>query len=362
VISRSHPSTLRPWRLLALPALVVGALAGAIAPAGAVSSGAEAGPGHEVGLRPVAATAVAMDGTDGPFAGRTLYVDPDSDARREAAAARERGDERRARLLDRIGDQPQADWFGDWYPTERVRGVVRSRVTEVTDAGAYPVLVLYAIPARDCGGYSGGGFDSSQAYLQWVREVAAGIGRRSAAVVLEPDSLALMGCLSNEQRAERLAVLRTAVSILATGDVAVYLDGGHSDWHPASEMADRLRSAGVHAARGFALNVVNFRRTEDELAYGREVSERLGGGNFVVDTSRNGRGPHPGAAWCNPPGMSLGPTPRVGDTGDARADALLWIKRPGESDGACGRGEPAAGAWWPDYALGLAAGSHDAGG
>jgi endoglucanase len=40
-------------------------------------------------------------------------------------------------------------------------------------------------------------------------------------------------------------------------------------------------------------------------------------------------------------------------TGDPLADAFLWIKAPGESDGTC-NGGPSAGTWWPDYALGLA--------
>ena len=40
-------------------------------------------------------------------------------------------------------------------------------------------------------------------------------------------------------------------------------------------------------------------------------------------------------------------------TGDPNADAFLWIKHPGESDGAC-NGGPVAGTWWADYALGLA--------
>lgn len=40
-------------------------------------------------------------------------------------------------------------------------------------------------------------------------------------------------------------------------------------------------------------------------------------------------------------------------TADPLADAYLWIKPPGESDGAC-NGGPEAGAWWPEYALGLA--------
>lgn len=327
----------RPLALL-LPLLLTAALA--------VGSPADASASDS------AASAAA---SDDPFAGSGLFVDPESNARQEAAEARADGDEERAQLFDHIGDHSQADWFGDWHPTDRVRAAVHARVDEITTAGALPVLVLYAIPARDCGSYSGGGLASSEAYLEWVGEVAAGIGARSAAVVLEPDSLALMDCLSDSQRSQRLAMLREAVSILTEGDVAVYLDGGHSHWHSDGEMADRLRAAGVDGARGFALNVSNFRWTDAELAYGRAVSDRLDGTRFVVDTSRNGQGPHADDEWCNPSGRGLGPTPRVSATGDSRADALLWIKRPGESDGECGRGEPQAGAWWPEYALALAA-------
>jgi endoglucanase len=315
------------------------------------SAPATAGEGVSPTLRTSATTAQ----TTSPFAGRTLYVDPDSNARRAAADARARGDETSAVLFDRIGDRSQADWFGDWNPISSVRSTVRQRVDTITAAGAYPVLVLYAIPLRDCGGYSGGGMGSADAYRTWVREVAAGIGDRAAAVVLEPDSLALMDCLSEVERDERLALLRESVAILGErGDVAVYLDGGHSNWHAPRTMANRLRDADVHAARGFALNVSNFRWTEQELAYGRDVSQRLDGTHFVIDTSRNGQGPHPDDEWCNPAGRGLGPAPRTADTGDLRTDALLWIKRPGESDGDCSRGEPTAGAWWPEYALALA--------
>ncbi|NEE07199.1 glycoside hydrolase family 6 protein, partial [Streptomyces sp. SID7499] len=75
-----------------------------------------------------------------------------------------------------------------------------------------------------------------------------------------------------------------------------------------------------------------------------------------IDTSRNGNGPYtggdPAESWCNPPGRALGEAPTT-QTGDERVDAYLWIKRPGESDGDC-KGGPKAGAWWPEYALGLA--------
>ncbi|MBF6047505.1 hypothetical protein GO001_20070 [Streptomyces sp. NRRL B-1677] len=61
---------------------------------------------------------------------------------------------------------------------------------------------------------------------------------------------------------------------------------------------------------------------------------------------------HEAESWCNPPGRALG-TPPTTATGDPRIDAFLWVKRPGESDGAC-RGAPPAGRWWAEYALDLA--------
>jgi endoglucanase len=137
--------------------------------------------------------------------------------------------------------------------------------------------------------------------------------------------------------------------------VAVYLDGGHSAWQPAAEQAARLSRAGLASAQGFFLNVSNFQWTDREVAYGSAIAELSNGAHFVIDTSRNGNGPWQTTepeTWCNPPGRARGPAPTP-DTGNPLVDAYLWIKRPGESDGAC-RGAPVAGAWWADYALQLA--------
>ena len=128
--------------------------------------------------------------------------------------------------------------------------------------------------------------------------------------------------------------------------------------------------------------------------------------HFIVDTSRNGQGPinmsvyaappynQPASviqtlnngSYCNPPGRGLG-TPSTASTSVPLLDAYLWIKTPGQSDGACDaaggarawdyaaytlRGwptdpnaqslfdplwaldDPAAGAWFPQEALTLA--------
>ncbi|MDN5857965.1 MAG: glycoside hydrolase family 6 protein, partial [Pseudonocardia sp.] len=60
-----------------------------------------------------------------------------------------------------------------------------------------------------------------------------------------------------------------------------------------------------------------------------------------------------GPSWCNPPGRALGAPPTF-STGEPLVDAFLWVKRVGESDGACRPGEPDAGQWMPQYALELA--------
>ncbi|MEN0128793.1 MAG: glycoside hydrolase family 6 protein [Brevundimonas sp.] len=216
-------------------------------------------------------------------------------------------------------------------------------------------------------------------------------------------------------------------------NAAVYLDGTGPSWLGAGDAADRLVKAGVQRADGFFLNVSNYEYTQNNVTYGTWVSKCIeyathvvpgdfancgnqywsGGpannwtgqalsnqgiwsptatdpalntagiesrydlqlGNalpsthFVVDTSRNGKGPwaapagkYPDAeTWCNPPGRGLGARPTT-STGNALVDALLWIKVPGESDGQCFRGlggpqdperqmvDPAAGQWFPEQA------------
>ena len=269
----------------------------------------------------------------GPF-----HADPDSNAERQARAWERDGRTADAQLMRRLAAVPQAFWFTGPGP--------RKHVDRVVDAAArrdeVPVLVAYNVPGRDCGGYSAGG---ARRYRRWIDRFARGIGRRRAVVIVEPDALAA-GCV--ESRHVRAAVMRLSRLRRA----AVYVDAGHSLWQPAARMARRLRGAAIARAAGFALNVSNFRATDELVAYGTKLSNRLSRAHFVIDTSRNGRGPAAGARWCNPPGRGLGARPTA-HTGIPRVDAFLWIKIPGESDGECGKAPP-AGRWWPRYALGLA--------
>ena len=284
-----------------------------------------------------------------------MYVEHDTPATR-AADARRGDDPDGARALEVIAANPQAMWLTGG--TTDVRRTVERRAIEAARAAALPVFVAYNLPGRDCGGHSRGGAGGLSAYRSWVDAIASGIGSRPAVVIVEPDGLAGLQCLPAAERRGRLAVISRVVRRLAANPAtAVYIDAGHAGWVRPREMARRLRRAGVGRARGFAVNVANFRTTPESIAHGRRISAALGGVPFVIDTSRNGAGPATDGAWCNPPGRALGSVPTV-NTGDPRVDAFLWVKRPGESDGTC-EGGPDPGTFWPEYAIGLAQRSQD---
>lgn len=227
-------------------------------------------------------------------------------------------------------------------------------------------------------------------------------------------------------------------AVKARPRTSVYLDGTSSAWLSVPEISDRLVKAGVERADGFFLNVSNYQFTANGFWFGTWVSQCIayatqvnpggygecgqqywnGGpandwqgvamsqygewthGNaapsldtsgvesrfdlilgdvqptahFVIDTSRNGRGPwqYPAGVyaehedWCNPPARGTGALPTT-TTNVPLVDAYLWIKVPGESDGKCYRGtagptdpargmeDPAAGQWFVEQARELIA-------
>jgi endoglucanase len=288
------------------------------------------------------------------FSGAKLWVDPASAARRQADAWR-RSRPRDAELMDRIASQPIAQWVGGWNVD--ISRDVSASVARVTGARALPVFVAYNIPGRDCGMHSAGGARGSGAYKRWIRDFARGLGRKRAVVILEPDGLAGMGCLNRDQQQERLDLIHDAVRVLKGQGSAVYIDAGNARWVSASEMASRLNRAGIAEADGFALNIANFLGNTITISYGSDISRRVGGKHFIIDTSRNGMNVSSSSNWCNPTGQRIGAAPTT-RTGHSLVDAFLWVKAPGESDGSCGGG-PGAGKWWAEYALGLAGGSWD---
>lgn len=293
---------------------------------------------------------VALADEGNPLAGKPFYVDPISSAMNAA-----RSDPSSPELAA-IANTPQAYWLDQAFPAGTVGGTVARLTGSAQAVGATPVLALYAIPHRDCGSFAAGGFATAADYRGWIDAISAGLGGAPAAIILEPDALAMADCLSPDQRQERFDLMRYAVDTLTRDPAAVvYIDAGHSRWVSAEEMAARLNQVGVDHARGFSLNTTNYYTTDEEIGYGEAISGLTNGAHYVVDTSRNGAGPAPDSplSWCNPGGRALG-TPPTTATAGAHADAYLWVKRVGESDGSCDRGEPWAGRFVTQFAIELA--------
>jgi endoglucanase len=292
------------------------------------------------------APAVRLVDNANPLDGQNFYVNPASKAKTAADGVSPPSPE-----LNAIANTPTAYWM-DNLSTPAVDA---KYITTAQAAGTMPILALYGIPHRDCGSFAAGGFGSADAYKGWIDGVAAAIGGGPAAVILEPDALAMADCLSAGQRQERLDLMSYAVDTLTRNPAtALYLDAGHSRWVSADKMAAMLNQVGVGKARGFSLNTANFFTTGEEIGYGDAISGMTNGAHYVIDTSRNGAGPADGEMyWCNPSGRALGAAPTTA-TGNGNVDAFLWVKRPGESDGSCGQGDPGAGRFVNSFAIDLA--------
>ncbi len=96
-------------------------------------------------------------------------------------------------------------------------------------------------------------------------------------------------------------------------------------------------------------------------------AEGLSDKHFIIDTSRNGVGNirDDWGSWCNNKGAGMGQRPKANPGGATNLDAYVWVKPPGDSDGAGQSGQPRydsfcgmpnadtrapqAGQWFHDY-------------
>lgn len=344
----------------AAAALTVGTLATSAAPARAASSACQ----QESDSMPAPwhSTADRSSASPGnPYARASMYVPPYPDAIAAADKAAADGNPAMAKRLKAIAAQPRAVWFTDGsMSSSELTSEVADVVSAAREQGRVATLVMYAIPLRDCGGYSEGGAKSAAAYIDWVKAFRAGLEQGGVAegpgvsVIVEPDALALLDNLPDNRRQERMDLIRTAVDYLAkTPNTAPYIDAATNGWVPARTMIRRLSEAGLAMARGFSLDVSNFNAESGEESYGDSMVGLLGWKHYVIDTGRNGNGAT--GEFCNPPGRALGAKPEALPRGKGgNIDAYLWAKPPGESDGSCGRGDPPAGEFFPSYANQLA--------
>ena len=252
----------------------------------------------------------------------------------------------------KIFEQPVAFWYGAKKNKNANKNLDKSlkRLLKRTSP-CLPYFVLYNLPNRDIGQYSKGGATTATEYLLFLQEFCLGIKEHKPIIIYEPDALPHTTIMTPTDAQYRINLMKEGINILADeSDALIYIDVGHSNWLSPEQASELISSVSNNNIRGFSVNVSNYRSTQESMKWALKVCEYNDDWNFIIDTSRNGNGPH-GNDWCNPPGRHVGKLPTC-DTGEPKCDAFLWVKIPGESDGK-GNGGPRAGKFWPEMATEL---------
>lgn len=250
-----------------------------------------------------------------------------------------KSDPRAEPINKNIATIPTAIWLSSIQENEHeLTQQITNYISQADKQKTELMFVLYGLPNRDCSGQASA--DSSankQKYETWIDMLANSIATTKVTIILEPDALADMNCLTELQRTERVSLINYAVTQFKTlsPNAHVYLDAGNMKWIAAKDMAQQLVSAGIKNAYGFSLNISNYHATAPTIEYGNDINQYLTEltdipSNMIIDTSRNGNGssrlPND---WCNSVGRKLGDEPK-----DISATIkIAWIKPPGESDG-----------------------------
>lgn len=328
-----------------------------------------------------------------PFDGADFYVDPSYASRVESSI---RVAPARAAQLQKLESMPTAIWLDS---IAAVGGVARTLDDAVarqkrTGKPVVTVLVVYDLPERDCSASASSGElavaagGEARYANEFIEPLAAQLRAHPSqrvVIVVEPDSLANIATNTNVPKcAAADSVYRRSIALavrrLSMPNVWLYLDAAHAAWlgwaRNRAKIAQIYRdvlaqAGGADKIRGFATNVSNYdtlrggdiARLEpsdpcpDELTYVEKLSASLtevgiAGKGFLIDTSRNGRAgiKSKSGSWCNVAGAGLGERPQASPV--PGVDAYLWIKPPGDSDGAS---DPSA----PGYDANCGAGSAD---
>ena len=269
------------------------------------------------------------------------------------------------KLYYQVYGTPCGDWYDGINPnSEDSDRYLKNFVEGAEHARKTPIVVIYGIPNRDCGSFSGGGHPNAASYRAWIDRVSAIIGKRRAVVIIEPDAINYCGHKKGSaEYKERADLLTYCARKLKENNpnVASYIHAGNGPLvtqHPEA-VANAIIDGGLKYMRGFALNVSGLGGTAEEQAGAERFVTYLASKGFknvhyVIDTGRSGinRPKHQNANApydsCNNFNAALGPRSTTKTTG-AHADAYLWINGGGGSDGECKMGAPKAGLPYPEY-------------
>jgi endoglucanase len=293
-----------------------------------------------------------------PLDGLKFFVDQDSPSMQQWRAYSNSGQTAKADLIWKIAREPKNVWLGRFTAPNfhvKVRRIFDAAATQ----GAIPLLTVLRAQSTGCSPtYDGGGPAEDARTRAWYDDLARAIGDDRAVIAFEPDSLGTIDCHARSRQDDRIKLLRYGVDALSKlPNATIYLEAGASDWEPAKRTAQQLRAIGVSKVRGFMLNATHTDWTGDNIKHGLDISRRVGGKHFIINTAENGRGPveyrvangRRITIWCNPGLRGLGIPPTT-DTSNSRADAYLWVNRPGYAQYCQGR----AISWYAPRALSYA--------
>ncbi|RHY63805.1 hypothetical protein DYB38_005815 [Aphanomyces astaci] len=252
--------------------------------------------------------------------------------------------------IEAVESKPVATWY-----TDRSQYLAEATATLAACAprngrlDTLPTFVVYGLPKKDCHGtFSGDGVNQNAAdYMAFVSKLASLVGTQDALYVLEPDA---MGLLAESPSAcgwdnNYLPNMAMAVKLLTQNTPAarLYVDVGwwtfKDDARVTSLVALMKILAKAGAVRGIVLNTSNYRSNDELLQWCKVFIDATPGMNFkcVFDTSRNYHGASPTGEWCNANTAGIG-LPPTDQTGSDLVEYFLWLKTPGQSDGACNIG------------------------
>ncbi|GIG53944.1 glycoside hydrolase family 6 protein [Demequina activiva] len=266
--------------------------------------------------------------------------------------------------MGRITGTAQARWIGSWSTNDAISNYAHQVYTAAAAADRIGLIAYYGMRDYTCE-EAASDPELADFYAERSRvlvEELPGSGAQ-AWIVLEPALVASLGSCEGDPRGAWVA---DAAATFADAGAAVYLDAGVVD-DPAA-IAASLASLDLESVAGIAVGTNGYRAVSEQLAAGEAVLAALADAGVDVDAPRSGPDPgEPGLGLivdtsrsavpveapepCNPPEAGIGVPPRL--VGAGALDAYVWIKRVGESDGAC-NGGPTRGQFSQALALQLA--------
>ena len=370
----------------------------------ALAATASAMPSSQQKSRRAACTsAVKLSGTENVFKKYTLH--PNNFYRAEVEAAVEAmADESLKAAAAKVADVGSFLWIDTIANIAKIEPAL-----EDVPCDHVLGLVIYDLPGRDCAAKASNGelkvgelSKYKTQYIDPIVKILKAHPNTAFALVIEPDSLPnLVTNIDKTACANSAAGYRDGVAYalksLNLPNVVMYIDAGHGGWlgwdanltPGAKELAKAYTSAGKPSQfRGFATNVAGwnswdlspgefsqasdakYNSCQNEKTYVTKFGAALKTAGMpnhaIIDTGRNAvQGlREEWGNWCNVNGAGFGKRP-TSNTGLELADAFVWVKPGGESDGTsdssatrydsfCGKPDafqpsPEAGQWNQEY-------------